>query len=199
MIMDKYVITISRQFGALGRTIAQHMAMELGIDYFDRDIVEETALRMGLPVSEISKEEERAGGFFAEKRYPLGMGPVSMQEELFLIQSNIIKDFAAMQSCIIVGRCGDYCLRNADRALHVYVYSPYEKRLENCTSILGMDEKTARDMIKDVDKARDNYRKKYCKDMAGVFDNRDICIDSSKFGAEATAKILCGIARSVFK
>ena len=197
--MDKYVITISRQFGALGRTIAQHMAMELGIDYFDRDIVEETALRMGLPVSEISKEEERAGGFFAEKRYPLGMGPVSMQEELFLIQSNIIKDFAAMQSCIIVGRCGDYCLRNADRALHVYVYSPYEKRLENCTSILGMDEKTACDMIKDVDKARDNYRKKYCKDMAGVFDNRDICIDSSKFGAEATAKILCGIARSVFK
>ena len=197
--MDKYFITISRQFGALGRTIAQHMAMELGIDYFDRDIVEETALRMGLPVSEISKEEERAGGFFAEKRYPLGMGPVSMQEELFLIQSNIIKDFAAMQSCIIVGRCGDYCLRNADRALHVYVYSPYEKRLENCTSILGMDEKTARDMIKDVDKARDNYRKKYCKDMAGVFDNRDICIDSSKFGAEATAKILCGIARSVFK
>ncbi|MBQ2609596.1 MAG: cytidylate kinase-like family protein [Butyrivibrio sp.] len=197
--MDKYVITISRQFGALGRTIAQHMAMELGIDYFDRDIVEETALRMGLPVSEISKEEERAGGFFAEKRYPLGMGPVSMQEELFLIQSNIIKDFAAMQSCIIVGRCGDYCLRNADRALHVYVYSPYEKRLENCTSILGMDEKTARDMIKDVDKARDNYRKKYCKDMAGVFDNRDICIDSSKFGAEATAKILCGIARSVFE
>lgn len=197
--MDKYVITISRQFGALGRTIAQHMAMELGIDYFDRDIVEETALRMGLPVSEISKEEERSGGFFAEKRYPLGMGPVSMQEELFLIQSNIIKDFAAMQSCIIVGRCGDYCLRNADRALHVYVYSPYEKRLENCTSILGMDEKTARDMIKDVDKARDNYRKKYCKDMAGVFDNRDICIDSSKFGAEATAKILCGIARSVFK
>ena len=197
--MDKYVITISRQFGALGRTIAQHMAMELGIDYFDRDIVEETALRMGLPVSEISKEEERAGGFFAEKRYPLGMGPVSMQEELFLIQSNIIKDFAAMQSCIIVGRCGDYCLRNADRALHVYVYAPYEKRLENCTSILGMDEKTARDMIKDVDKARDNYRKKYCKDMAGVFDNRDICIDSSKFGAEATAKIICGIARSVFK
>ncbi|SFU59939.1 cytidylate kinase-like family protein [Butyrivibrio sp. M55] len=196
--MDKYVITISRQFGALGRTIAQHMAMELGIDYFDRDIVEETAMRMGLPVSEISKEEERAGGFFAEKRYPLGMGPVSMQEELFLIQSNIIKDFAAMQSCIIVGRCGDYCLRNADRALHVYVYAPYEKRLENCTSILGMDEKTARDMIKDVDKARDNYRKKYCKDMAGVFDNRDICIDSSKFGAEATAKILCGIARSVF-
>lgn len=196
--MDKYVITISRQFGALGRTIAQQMSKELGIEFFDRDIVELTAKRMGLPISEISKEEERHGGFFAERRYPLGMGPVSMQEELFLIQSNIIKDIAAMESCIIVGRCGDYCLRHVDRVLDVYVYASFEKRLENCKSILGMDEKTARLMIQDVDKARENYRRKYCKDMAGVFDNRDICIDSGKFGAEATAEILCGIARSVF-
>ncbi|RKM58361.1 cytidylate kinase-like family protein [Butyrivibrio sp. X503] len=196
--MDKYVITISRQFGALGRTIAQQMSKELGIEFFDRDIVELTAKRMGLPISEISKEEERHGGFFAERRYPLGMGPVSMQEELFQIQSNIIKDIAAMESCIIVGRCGDYCLRHVDRVLDVYVYASFEKRLENCKSILGMDEKTARSMIQDVDKARENYRRKYCKDMAGVFDNRDICIDSGKFGAEATAEILCGIARSVF-
>ena len=196
--MDKYVITISRQFGALGRTIAQQMSKELGIEFFDRDIVELTAKRMGLPISEISKEEERHGGFFAERRYPLGMGPVSMQEELFQIQSNIIKDIAAMESCIIVGRCGDYCLRHVDRVLDVYVYASFEKRLENCKSILGMDEKTARSMIQDVDKARGNYRRKYCKDMAGVFDNRDICIDSGKFGAEATAEILCGIARSVF-
>ena len=64
--MDKYVITISRQFGALGRTIAQKMAAELGIEFYDRDIVEHTAKRMGLPISEISNEEERAGGFFAE-------------------------------------------------------------------------------------------------------------------------------------
>ena len=196
--MDKYVITISRQFGALGRTIAQQMSKELGIEFFDRDIVELTAKRMGLPISEISKEEERHGGFFAERRYPLGMGPVSMQEELFQIQSNIIKDIAAMESCIIVGRCGDYCLKHVDRVLDVYVYASFEKRLENCKSILGMDEKTARSMIQDVDKARENYRRKYCKDMAGVFDNRDICIDSGKFGAEATAEILCGIARSVF-
>ena len=196
--MDKYVITISRQFGALGRTIAGEMSKELGIEFYDRDIVEHTAKRMGLPVSEISKEEERSGGFWAERRYPLGMGPVSMQEELFQIQSNIIRDFASKESCIIVGRCGDYCLKDMERALHIYVYAPLEKRVENCTSILGMDEKTARDMIQDVDKARENYRRKYCRDMARVFDNRDICIDSGKFGADATAKILCGVVRSVF-
>ena len=137
--MDKYVITISRQFGALGRTIAQKMAAELGIEFYDRDIVEHTAKRMGLPISEISNEEERAGGFFAERRYPLGMGPVSMQEELFQVQTNIIKDLASKESCIIVGRCGDYCLKDMERVLNIYVYAPVEKRVENCISILGMD------------------------------------------------------------
>ena len=196
--MDKFVITISRQFGALGRTIAQRMSEELGIEFYDRDIVEHTAKRMGLPVSEISREEERAGGFWAEKRYPLGMGPVSMQEELFQVQANIIRDFAARESCIIVGRCSDYCLRDMDRVLNIYVYAPVEKRIENCTSILGMDEKTARKMLQDVDKAREAYRKKYCRNSSDVFDNRDICIDSGRFGAEKTADILCSVARSVF-
>lgn len=196
--MDKYVITISRQFGALGRTIAQHMAQTLGIEFYDRDIVEATAKRMGLPVSEISNEEERSGGFFSEKRYPLGTGPVSMQEEIFQTQTNIIRDFATKDSCIIVGRCSDYCLRDMDRVLNVYVYAPAKKRIENCTSILGMEEKTARKMLLEVDKAREAYRKKYCKNVTGVFDNRDICIDSGKFGAEATADILCNMVRSVF-
>ena len=196
--MDKYVITISRQFGALGRTIAQKMAAELGIEFYDRDIVEHTAKRMGLPVSEISNEEERAGGFFAERRYPLGMGPVSMQEELFQVQTNIIKDLASKESCIIVGRCGDYCLKDMERVLNIYVYAPVEKRVKNCTSVLGMDEKKAREMIQDVDKARENYRRKYCKDNAGIFDNRDICIDSGKYGADKCAEILCGVVRSVF-
>lgn len=59
-------------------------------------------------------------------------------------------------------------------------------------------EHTARGMIQDVDKARENYRRKYCKDIAGIFDNRDICIDSGKFGADTSADILCGVVRSVF-
>ncbi len=56
--------------------------------------------------------------------------------------------------------------------------------------------KTARGMIQDVDKARENCRRKYCKDIAGIFDNRDICIDSGKFGADISAEILCGVVRS---
>ena len=196
--MEKYVITISRQFGSLGRTIAQNMSLELGIEFYDRDIVEATAKRMGLPTSEISQEEERAGGFFAERKYPLGMGLTSMQQEIFQIQSNIIRDLAAKESCIIVGRCADSILRDMDRVLNVYIYAPVEKRIRNCTSILGMDEKEARRMLRDVDRAREIYRLKYCQGVREVFDQRDLMIDSSRFGAEVTAQLLCGVARELF-
>ena len=187
--MDKYVITISRQFGSLGRTIAQNMARELGIEFYDRDIVEATAGRMGLPVPEISREEERSGGFFAERKYPLGMGLTSMQEEIFQVQSNIIRDIAAKESCIIVGRCSDSILSDMDRVLNIYIYASVE--------ILGMDEKEARKMQKAVDHAREMYRLKYGK-VNDIYTNRDIMIDSGRFGAQGTSKLLCVIIKELF-
>ena len=75
--MKQYVVTISRQFGSLGRTIAQKMSRELGIDFYDRDIVEETASRMGLPVSVISGKVEHSESIYFRRQYPLGMGITS--------------------------------------------------------------------------------------------------------------------------
>ena len=195
--MDKYVITISRQFGSLGRTIAQNMARELGIEFYDRDIVEATAGRMGLPVPEISREEERSGGFFTERKYPLGMGLTSMQEEIFQVQSNIIRDIAAKESCIIVGRCSDSILSDMGRVLNIYIYASAERRIKNCVEILGMDEKEARKMQKAVDHAREMYRLKYGK-VNDIYTNRDIMIDSGRFGAQGTSKLLCVIIKELF-
>lgn len=196
--MEKYVVTISRQFGSLGRTIAQEMSQELRIPFYDRDIVEATANRMGQPVPEISDSEEKAGSIFTSRKYPLGMGLVSMKQEIFAVQTNIIRDLAAKESCIIVGRCADSILRDFDRILNIYIYAPVEERVKNCTGKLGMDEKTARRMIREVDKAREIYRLRYCEGIREVFDHRDLMIDSSKFGAEKTARILCTVVRNVF-
>ena len=87
--MKPYVITLSRQFASMGRAIAQSMSGELGINFYDRDIVEETAKRLGLSVSYVSKVEETGASFFTNLRYPLGMGLISTQKETFEIQSNI--------------------------------------------------------------------------------------------------------------
>ncbi len=196
--MKQYVITISRQFGSMGRTIAMRMAEELRIDFYDRDIVEETAKRMGLPVSTISAKEENVDSKYFKRQYPLGMGVSNMQDEIFSIQKNIIEDLAKKESCIIVGRCAESILADSENRLNVYIYAPYEQRLKNCTEILKMEEKVARRMIREVDRSRELYHRRYCPEYKDVFSNRDLMVDSSRFGIEKTAQILAGLARDMF-
>lgn len=196
--MEQYVITISRQFGSMGRTIAKLMAEELGIEFYDRDIVEETAKRMGLPVSVISAKEENANSIYFKRQYPLGMGVSNMQDEIFSIQKNIIEDLAKKESCIIVGRCADSILADYKNRISVYIYAPYEKRLQNCTEILKMEEKTARKMIREVDRSRELYHRRYCPEYTDAFSNRDLLIDSSRFGIEKTAEILVKLALDLY-
>ena len=150
---NHYVITISREFASLGRSIAQLTAKELGIYYMDRDIVEETAKRLGLPVSEIGESEERVSNRFLYRKFPLGRAPKTLEDEIFQVQSNIIQDTAASRDCIIVGRCAESVLRNRTRRLSIYIRAPYEARLRNCIESLEMDYSTAERMIHDVDLA----------------------------------------------
>lgn len=191
--MEQYVVTISRQFGSMGRTIAAKMSEILGVDYLDRDIVDATARRMGQPAKVISREEEVAKAVFIRRKYPFNMGIYSITDEIFAVEKNIIRDMAAKRSCIIVGRCADSILHDVPNHLNVYIYAPYEARLYNCTHNLMMDEKTAKKMIKIVDLARTNYQKKYCPEVKNIFDHKDIMIDSSKFGIEGCADILSRI------
>jgi len=196
--MENYVVTISRQFASFGRSIAQRLSSELSVEFYDRDIVEATAKRMGQPIPVISNEEENAHPVFFRRKYPLGMGVANIQDEIFNVQSNIIRDIAQRESCIIVGRCAGHVLRDHPRCLNVFVYSPYERRLKNCIEALQMDQKVAKKMIRDVDKARENYRHRYCPELKNAYEGYDIMIDSSRFGIERSAKILADIVRSQF-
>ncbi len=196
--MEPYVITISRQFGSLGRAIASELSLMLGINFYDRDIVEETSKRLGLPVSEISKKEEASKNKYHKRAYPLGIGVPKIQDEIFMVQRNIIEDLAAKESCIIVGRCAESILAHKKRALHVYIYAPYMERFKNCTEKLGMDEATAKKLIKEVDFSRNLYRKHYCPEVKNEISNHDIMLDSSKFGVTGTAEILAKLVQSMF-
>lgn len=196
--MKQYVVTISRQFGSMGRMIAQQLSRELGVEFYDRDIVEETASRMGLPVSVISNTEEISKSIYFKQQYPLGMGITSMKDEIFLIQKNIIRDLAQKESCIIVGRCADSILMDMDNHLNVYIYAPMDARLRNCVELAKLDEKTAKKMIREIDRSRELYHRRYCPEYIDPSTNKDIMIDSSRFGAEGTVKILAGLVREMF-
>lgn len=196
--MEKYVISISRQFGSMGRPIARRLSELLGIQFYDRDIVEAAAKKMNLPVSEVSEAEEAAKNSFFRMSYPLGRGSMEMQIELFRIQKQIILDLADRESCIIVGRCSDYILKDFKNHLRVFIYAPYDKRLQNCVERLGMEEKEARRMITRVDKARANYHKTYAGFLPEDINYKDFLINSAVLGEEGTAKCLKDIVNDRF-
>jgi len=196
--MDHYVITITRQFGSLGRPIAKKLSELLKIDYYDRDIVEETSKNLGLPVSVISNEEEVVKSSFFNMSYPLGNDTTDMQDAIFSEQLKIICMLVEKKSAIVVGRCSDYVLRNNKNTVNVFIYAPYEARLRNCVDYLHLDLEIAKKMITKVDKSRDKYHKKYAGFLPGDYNFKDIEIDSSMLGVEGTAKVLANIIKQKF-
>lgn len=196
MLMEKkYVITITREFGSMGRPIARRLSEMLGVEFYDRDIVEETAKKMDLPVSVVSKSEENQGGAYSKMRFPLGRFGRSKQDEIFKVQSEIIRQLAKQESCVIVGRCADYILKDFDNVLSIHIYAPFDKKVENCIEQLGMDRDIALKMIVEVDKAREQYHKRYANYAPDSTQNKNILIDSSFFGVEGTAKLICDISQ----
>lgn len=196
--MSKYVVTIARQFGSLGRPIAARMAEILGIEYYDRDIVDAAAKKMKLPVSTISDADETVSQGFFPMMFPLGQNSIRMQHDVFDTQREIILNLADKGSCIIVGRCADYILESAKNHLRIYIYASYEKRLENCIGPLLMSEESAKRMIREVDKAREAYHRHYAGYAPEDVNYKDILIDSGMLGVEGTAQYLAELVKKRF-
>lgn len=202
MSHGKYVITITRQFGSMGRPIAKKMAEKLGIEYYDRDIVDQAAQKLNLPVSVIHEEEESAKKIitnpFSRMMYPLGRGTSDTQDRIFEAQQNIIKFLAEKETCIIVGRCSDFTLSDMENSMHIYIYAPYDVRVQHCVDDLNMDIREARKMIVAVDEARDSYHMNFAGYLPDDKNHKDILIDSSFMGVEGTADYLVEAVKRKF-
>lgn len=197
--MSKYVITIARQFGSLGRPIAGRMAEILGIEYYDRDIVDVAAKKLKLPVSAISDADETISNGLFQMMFPLGQSGIRMQHDVFNTQREIILNIADKGNCIIVGRCADYILESVKNHLRIYIYASYDQRLKNCVETLKMTEESARRMIREVDKARDAYHRHYAGYAPADVNYKDILIDSGMLGVEGTAQYLTELVRERFE
>ena len=196
--MENYTITITREFGSLGRSIARSLSEKLGIEFYDRDIVDQVAKHLNLPVSQISEAEEKSHHRLFSHMFPLGTDEEYIQDMIFDVQKDIILDLAGKSSCIIVGRCSDFLLQNKKNNLNIFIYAPYKKRLENCIHILDMTEEQAKKMIMSVDKARSAYHKKYAGYLPNDPSHKHLMIDSSLLGVEGTADLIAQVARKRF-
>ena len=190
--MERYVITINRQFGSMGRPIARHLSELLKINYYDRDIVEQTAGKLNLSVSTISAAEDYVKSRFSFMRYPLGADMQAKQDEIYHAQEEIIRDFAAKESCIIVGRCADYILTEAGiPAFKIYLYADLESRIRRAGELEENKGKDLRKIVPRREKLREVYYKQYTGQDMGVCSNYNICLDTGTLGAEKCTQILC--------
>ena len=160
MNKKKYVVTIARQFGSMGRPIAMKLSEILGIEFYDRDIVDQAAEKLNLPVSIVDENEETAKELknnYSRMQFPLGrQKSTEVQDKIFEAQKNIINFMAEKESCIIVGRCGDFILSEMENTMHIYIYAPYNIRLQHCTDELGLSVDEGKRMIKKVDNKDEN-------------------------------------------
>lgn len=199
--MKHNVITVTRQFGSLGRPIAKLIAKKMNIAYYDRDIIDATAEMLGIPVGQYQELKEKKLTTYDKMMYPLGIGDMVMQDKIFEAEKKVILDLAAKEDCLIVGRCADYILYNSDicNTFNVFIYAPYENRKMNCHVEFGIVPEFADDYIIKVDSSRSKVYERYTGSEFMSLAYRNMLIDSSKMSKEDIADLIIDAASKSFK
>lgn len=197
------VITVTRQFGSLGRKIAKDVADNLGYEYYDRDIIELAVKEMRGDIEKLSAFDGQLASPFEKMMYPLGRGSSNMKKSLFEMEKSVMMDLATSRNCVIVGRCSDYVLRQFgipdENMLNVFIYAPIEKRLSNCKVELNLDDPgEAYTYLTKVDKAREDFYKHYTKHKFSSNKFRHLLIDSSMADFSQVADIITHSAKVKF-
>lgn len=197
--MEKFTLTIAREFGSMGRSIAKELSEELGVAFYDRDIVEAVSKQLNLPVSTVSDVEEKAKNHLFARKFPLGTDEEYMQDMVFDTQKKLIRELAEKSSCIFVGRCSDFILEQEKNNINIYIYASRTNRLKNCVEHLDMTEDEARKMMASVDKARSAYHRKYAGYLPSDPEHKNLMIDSSLLGVRGTAHMIARVVRELFQ
>ena len=198
---EKRIITISREFGSGGRTIGRRVAEELGIPFYDKEIVEKISLESGFAPRFIEENGEHAPGLsrlayaFAPQGVPGVMNGLSTADFLWNIQCSVILQLAEKGPCVIVGRNADYILKDHPDALHVFIHADPELRAERIVRLYGDSEKSPQARIQEKDKRRKVNYQHYTGRNWGLAYNYDICLDSGVLGIENCAKLLVDLIK----
>lgn len=188
--MEKFVITIARQYGSGGRTVGQMLAKELGVEYYDKDLIRKASEESGINMALFANADERSKGLFNKLKKKNYGGEVlspssknfNSEENLFNYQAKIIRDLADKESCIIIGRAADFILKDRPDVISVFVHAPQWFLMEQAAKKLSMKEKELERYIAKIDKDRAEYYKLHTGREWTDARNYDLCLDSSKLG-----------------
>lgn len=191
--MKHHIITINRMYGSNGRLIGKALAEKLGIGFYDQELIRMASEKKDIPMEELRKVDEKRASIW---RYPveseLQMEPqyhfYPMNNVLFETQSEIIRSLSETEDCVIVGRCANHLL--GGNCLSVFIYADTEYRIQTVMQRLGREERSARSLIRKMDKQR-RYYYEYFTDHSWLdMTQYDICVNSSRFSQEQIIEML---------
>lgn len=201
--MSIKIITVSRQFGSGGRTIAKKIADELGFNYYDKEIIDHVSVETGFCKEYIAERGEHAPGYsilsygFEPQGVPNVMNGMSAADYLWSIQRQVILKIAEEDKpCVIVGRCADYILSEFDDVLNIFIHADMEFRKDRIVRLYGESEKKPEKRLIDKDKKRKTNYMYYTNQEWGNAKNYDICLDSSRLGIDTCVKIICDTVKN---
>ena len=192
----RIIITIGREFGSEGHEIGRELADRLGISLYDKDLLAIAAKKSGLPLENLAEAEEKVASTFLMPYIGYGFDVGNTNDKLFLIESQIIRDIASTESCIIIGRLADYVLRDDPDCLKVFIYAPLENRIEIVMKKHNISRDAAAKLVRKMDQARTSYYSYYTNHKWNQKEGKDIMLNRGKFGVTGCVDILEAVARA---
>ena len=206
---NNFVINLGRELGSGGREIGERIAKDLHINFYDKELINIASKESGLCRDFFEKADEKAtqsilGGLFTSHlpfitESAFNYNPYLGNDSLFKIQSDVIKELAEKHSCLFVGRCADYVLREHPRCVNVFISASKEARIARLAKKYKITEEEAEDVMEKADKKRSSYYNYYSYKTWGAASTYDLCIDSSALGIDETVKFIEAFIRKKLK
>ena len=197
--MDNFVITIARQYGSGGRTVGEMLAKKLGIGYYDKDIIRMASEDSGIHETLFGRVDEYSSakkplfgknGIYSGELISPQSKDFTSDENLFNYQAKVIRELAEEESCIIIGRCADYVLKDDPNVLRLFFFAPKEDCIVRVMEHDGITGRDAENKIEKIDKHRADYYKYYTgKDWYDAR-NYDFCLDTTSMGYEKLVEVV---------
>lgn len=187
---EHLVITINREYGSGGRYVGELLAKKLGIKLYDKNLIMMVADESGLSASYIEEKEESITGTLLTNFNSQYYNNLTNDDNLFIAESNAIREIAKREACVIVGRCADYVLKDEENVFKIFVYSDDDGKVERAVKYYGLEEKNALKEINKINKAREKHYNHYTGAEWKDLEHYDFSINVDKFGIEQTVEII---------
>lgn len=193
------IITITRQYGSGGREIGEKLAEKLGVKFYDKELITRAAKESGFAEVAFERAEEKATnsllysiamGMNAYGSQDFGFSSLSIDDRIFLAQSNIIRKVAAEGPCVIVGRCADYILKEEPDMVSVFLQASLDFRIDRATKLYGITKEKAAEEVLKYDKRRANYYNYHTSEKWGSIGNYDLVLRTDKHSIDRNVELI---------